>query len=169
MNTHHCVFDTCIRKKTKVSRTDTRTDGQTDGRTDNVKTVYPTTNKVCGGIIRRNGWHKRTVPLQKWKYKAFFWTFAYKYLQFCQQFVFNLFLQTLEVIDALHVNGRASRIRVVSPTFPFAPESFRPLSLSPPVVSPPGRFAHFPFRPWVVSPTSPFAPESFRPHIKFYF
>ena len=33
-----------IRKKNKVSRTDTRT----DGRTDNVKTVYPTTNKVCG-------------------------------------------------------------------------------------------------------------------------
>ena len=29
-------------KKTKV------TDGRTDGRTD-VKTVYPTTNKVCGG------------------------------------------------------------------------------------------------------------------------
>ena len=31
-----------------------RTDGWTDGRmeqTDNVKTVYPTTNKVCGGII----------------------------------------------------------------------------------------------------------------------
>ena len=25
------------------------TDGRTDGRTDNVKTVYPTTNKVCGG------------------------------------------------------------------------------------------------------------------------
>ena len=23
--------------------------GQPDGRTDNVKTVYPTTNKVCGG------------------------------------------------------------------------------------------------------------------------
>ena len=44
------------------------------------------------------------------------------------------------------------RIRVVSPTFPFAPESFRPLSLSPRVVSPPGRFAHFPVRPWVVSP-----------------
>ena len=43
-------------------------------------------------------------------------------------------------------------IRVVSPTFPFAPESFRPLSLSPRVVSPPGRFAHFPVRPWVVSP-----------------
>ena len=36
-----------------MSRTDTRTDGQTDGwtdgRTDNVKTAYPTTNKVCGG------------------------------------------------------------------------------------------------------------------------
>ena len=39
------------------------------------------------------------------------------------------------------------RIRVVSPTFPFAPESFRPLSFSPRVVSPPGRFAHFPVRP----------------------
>ena len=25
-----------------------RTDGHTDARTDNVKTVYPTTNKVCG-------------------------------------------------------------------------------------------------------------------------
>ena len=61
------------------------------------------------------------------------------------------------------------RIRVVSPTFPFAPESFRPLSLSPRVVSPPGRFAHCPVRPWVVSPTFPFAPESFRPLIKFYF
>ena len=59
------------------------------------------------------------------------------------------------------------RIRVVSPTFPFAPESFRPLSLSPRIVSPPGRFAHFPVRPWVVSPTSPFAPESFRPLINF--
>ena len=43
-------------------------------------------------------------------------------------------------------------IRVVSPTFPFAPESFRPLSLSPRVVS-----------PLVVSPPFPFAPESFRP------
>ena len=38
-------------------------------------------------------------------------------------------------------------IRVVSPTFPFALESFRPLSLSPRVVSPPGRFAYFPVRP----------------------
>ena len=28
--------------------TDTWTDGQMDGWTDNVKTVYPTTNKVCG-------------------------------------------------------------------------------------------------------------------------
>ena len=26
-----------------------QTDGRTDGRTDNVKTVYPTTNKVCMG------------------------------------------------------------------------------------------------------------------------
>ena len=30
-----------------MSRTDTRTDGWTD----NIKTVYPTTNKFCGGII----------------------------------------------------------------------------------------------------------------------
>ena len=30
-------------------RTDARTDGRTDARTDNMKTVYPTTNKVCGG------------------------------------------------------------------------------------------------------------------------
>ena len=59
------------------------------------------------------------------------------------------------------------RIRVVSPTFPFAPESFLPLSFSPRVVSPPGRFAHFPVHPWIISPTFPFAPESFRPLIKF--
>ena len=26
--------------------------GQTDARTHNVKTVYPTTNNVCGGIMR---------------------------------------------------------------------------------------------------------------------
>ena len=38
-----------IRKKNKVSRTDGHTDGQTDERTDNVKTLYPTTNKVGGG------------------------------------------------------------------------------------------------------------------------
>ena len=30
-------------------RTDPRTDARTDGHTDNVKTVYPPTNKVCGG------------------------------------------------------------------------------------------------------------------------
>ena len=30
-----------------------RTDARTDGRTDNVKTVYPTTNKVCGGYKNR--------------------------------------------------------------------------------------------------------------------
>ena len=42
-----------IKKTKRYGRTDGRThgrtDGQTDGRTDNVKTVYPTTNKVCGG------------------------------------------------------------------------------------------------------------------------
>ena len=30
---------------------ETKRYGRTDARTDNVKTVYPTTNKVCGGII----------------------------------------------------------------------------------------------------------------------
>ena len=35
----------------KQNVTDERTDGWTDERTDNVKTVYPTTNTVCGGII----------------------------------------------------------------------------------------------------------------------
>ena len=33
----------------KQNVTDGRTDTHMDGRTDNVKTVYPTTNKVCGG------------------------------------------------------------------------------------------------------------------------
>ena len=28
---------------------ETKRYGRTDGRTDNVKTVYPTTNKVCAG------------------------------------------------------------------------------------------------------------------------
>ena len=35
-----------IRKKSKCHGW---THGRTDGRTDNVKTVYPTTNKVCRG------------------------------------------------------------------------------------------------------------------------
>ena len=34
-------------------RTDAQTDARTDGRTDNVKTVYPTTNKVCRGYKNR--------------------------------------------------------------------------------------------------------------------
>ena len=42
-----------IKETKRYGRTDTRMDGRThvrtDGRTDNVKTVYPTTNKVCGG------------------------------------------------------------------------------------------------------------------------
>ena len=33
----------------KQNVTDGRTDRRMHGRTDNVKTVYPTTNKVCGG------------------------------------------------------------------------------------------------------------------------
>ena len=42
-----------IKETKRYGRTDGRTDGRTHGRThtrtDNVKTVYPTTNKVCGG------------------------------------------------------------------------------------------------------------------------
>ena len=55
MNIHHCVFKILGKNQSVTDghtdgRTDTRMDGRTDGRTDNVKTVYPTTNKVCGGI-----------------------------------------------------------------------------------------------------------------------
>ena len=39
-----------IKKTKRYGRTDARTDGRTDGWTDNVKTVYPPTNTVCGGI-----------------------------------------------------------------------------------------------------------------------
>ena len=62
---------------------------------------------------------------------------------------FQLFREQLDYIRTHHKGKKlpSVRLRVVSPTFPFAPESFRPLSLSPRVVSPPGRFAHFPVRP----------------------
>ena len=45
-------------KKTKRYR---RTHGRTHGRMDNVKTVYPTTNKVCGGYKNE----KYSVELQQ--------------------------------------------------------------------------------------------------------
>ena len=38
-----------IKKTKRYGRTDGWTHAHTDARTDNVKTVYPTTNKVCGG------------------------------------------------------------------------------------------------------------------------
>ena len=38
-----------IKKTKRYGRTDAHTDAHTHARTDNVKTVYPTTNKVCGG------------------------------------------------------------------------------------------------------------------------
>ena len=37
--------------------------GRTDARTDNVKTVYPTTNKVCGG-------YKDNISLMLYGYKS---------------------------------------------------------------------------------------------------
>ena len=46
-------------KKTQ-NVTDGRTHGHTHARTDNVKTVHPTTNKVCGGIIMGSRQHKKT-------------------------------------------------------------------------------------------------------------
>ena len=49
MNTHLCVF--------KILETNQSvTDRHTGGRTDNVKSVYPTTNKVCGGGINITFW-----------------------------------------------------------------------------------------------------------------
>ena len=45
-----------IKKTKRYGRTDGRTHARTHTRThthtDNVKTVYPTTNKVCGGSTR---------------------------------------------------------------------------------------------------------------------
>ena len=40
MKFQHCLF--------KILKNQNVADGQTNGRTDNVKTVYPTTNTVCG-------------------------------------------------------------------------------------------------------------------------
>ena len=48
-----------IREK-PVSRTDTWTDRWTGGRTDNVKTVHPTTNKVCEGYNKK--YQKHFIP-----------------------------------------------------------------------------------------------------------
>ena len=40
-----------IKESKRYGRTDGQTDRRTtDGRTDNVKTVYPPTNTVCGGV-----------------------------------------------------------------------------------------------------------------------
>ena len=42
-----------IKETKRYGRTDGQTDGRTHGRTHNVKTVYPTTNKVCGGYNKQ--------------------------------------------------------------------------------------------------------------------
>ena len=45
-------------KETKTLRAHFRLFVRSDGRTDNVKTVYPPTNTVCGGINNmRDGTH----------------------------------------------------------------------------------------------------------------
>ena len=38
-----------IKETKRYGHTVGRTDGWTDGHSDNMKTVYPPTNKVCGG------------------------------------------------------------------------------------------------------------------------
>ena len=38
-----------IKETKRYGHTDGRSFGRSDGRSDNVKTVYPPTNKVCGG------------------------------------------------------------------------------------------------------------------------
>ena len=43
-----------IKETKRYGHTVGRTDGWTDGHSDNVKTVYPPTNTVCGGIIKQN-------------------------------------------------------------------------------------------------------------------
>ena len=46
-----------IKKTKRFGHTFVLSFGRTDGRTDNVKTVYPPTNIVCGGIKKfRNLW-----------------------------------------------------------------------------------------------------------------
>ena len=49
MKIQQFLFKLLRKQNVTDGRTHARTDGWTDGRTDNVKTVYPTTNKVCGG------------------------------------------------------------------------------------------------------------------------
>ena len=47
-----------IKETKRYRHTVGRTDGWTDGHSDNVKTVYPPTNKVCGGYKDVNGPNK---------------------------------------------------------------------------------------------------------------
>ena len=44
-----------IKKTKRYGRTGGQTHARTDAHTDNVKTVYTTTNKVCGGYNKING------------------------------------------------------------------------------------------------------------------
>ena len=98
-------------------------------------------------------------------------------------FQFNHFVPSLVTSGTRFVSTFIC-IRVVSTTIPFAPESFRPLSISPRVVSPrivsptfhfapsrftPNRFVYFSVRPCVVSPTFLFASWVDSPTYKFCF
>ena len=54
-----------IKKTQRYGQTHGRTHGRTDGRTDNVKTVYPTTNKVCGGYKEHYVFFLKTKVAQR--------------------------------------------------------------------------------------------------------
>ena len=43
-----------IKETKRYGHTFGQSDGRSFGRTDNVKTVYPPTNTVCGGIMKVN-------------------------------------------------------------------------------------------------------------------
>ena len=77
---------------------------------------------------------------------------SYHFSHFVPIFIFNLVISyQVWSLPVTRFVSTFTRIRIVSPTFPF-----RPLSLSPCVVSPPCCFVYYSVRPWVVSPTFPF-------------
>ena len=124
-------------------------------------TIYAANNKdfvqnaqmrwlICVYVVRIWQNDNRSLRTQIISYPSHFvplWLFrTYIYFQF-SHFVPSLVTSSTRFVSTI------TWIRVVSTTIPFAPESFRPFSLSPWVVSPPNRFVNFSVRPCVVSPT----------------
>ena len=52
-----------IKETKRYGHTDGRSFGRSDGRSDNVKTVYPPTNKVCGGYKKTIVWSSKQQAL----------------------------------------------------------------------------------------------------------